>query len=110
MKYHISRSHFVSMMWLKSLEANPGLPSPEEYGWKQDVTKESLVPVLMTLDPVPDICQELITCKCKAGCGTGRCNCKKHTMGCTLGCPCHQTCSNPYNPKNDYDEDSDMEV
>ena len=47
---HIKRSHYQSLVWKKSLEPCPVLPSPEGNGWIRE--EESLRPQLMTKDPV----------------------------------------------------------
>jgi hypothetical protein len=74
---HIQRSQYQTMVWLNAVLAKPNLPRPEDCGWDCDEAELTLRPHLMTLDPVPSACTELLTCGCKTKCTTLRCTCRK---------------------------------
>ncbi|CAB4043691.1 Hypothetical predicted protein, partial [Paramuricea clavata] len=86
LKYHIMRAHYQAMVWRQAHCLNQILPKPEKSGWK--LMDDKLVPVLMTLDPNPKACVEMITCKCTTGCATLRCKCKKANIVCSGLCCC----------------------
>lgn len=91
--FHIQRSHFQALVWRQAHLQQPVLPPPETMGWKTE--GNSLIPQLMSLPPVPDACEELITCACTTGCKTARCGCKPNP--CTASCKCRKsndTCMN----------------
>ena len=90
---HIRRSHYQTLVWRQAHLQYPILPQPEIMGWKME--GHYLVPKLTSLPPVPDACQELITCTCTTGCKTARCGCKPNP--CTASCKCKRssdTCMN----------------
>lgn len=91
--FHIQRSHFQVLIWRQARLQQPVLPPPETMGWKTE--GNSLIPQLMSLPPVPDACEELITCACTTGCKSARCGCKPNP--CTASCKCRKsndTCMN----------------
>ena len=55
-------------------------------GWS--ITDGKLSPILMTIDPVPKACMEIISCQCLKDCGTMRCKCRKNMLVCTGICKC----------------------
>lgn len=90
---HIQCSHFQTVVWSQANLQQPVLPPPETAGWKME--EQALVPQLMSLPPVPDACEEFISCACSTGCKTGRCGCKPNP--CTASCKCRRssnTCMN----------------
>ena len=92
---HIRRSHYQTLVWRQAHLQYPILPQPEILGWKME--GHYLVPKLTSLPPVPEACQELITCMCSTGCKTARCGCKHNP--CTASCKCRKsrdTCMNQY--------------
>jgi uncharacterized protein YdcH (DUF465 family) len=89
-KYHIMRSHYQSLVWHKTMEPKPDIPSAKDYGWK--VVNDVLVPVLVTLPPVPESCINLVRCSCSGTCITKRCGCRKSKMVCTGMCKCTGHC------------------
>ena len=103
---HIQRSNYQAMVWLNAIVPIPSLPQPEECGW---VCREgqSLQPLLMRLDPVPSVCIELLTCRCKTRCSTLRCTCRKHNLICSVACGCKQECSNSIHLPDEDDSESD---
>ena len=86
LKYHIMRAHYQAMVWRQAHCPWQILPKPEESGWK--LMDNELVPVLMTLDPIPKVCVEMITCNWTTGCATLRCKCKKANIVCSGLCGC----------------------
>jgi hypothetical protein len=89
LKLHIERAHFQASVWKQANVVKPVLPSPVTMGWSLD--GDRLIPLLMTLDPVPQACLEMISCQCSTGCITLRCSCKKAKLPCTDLCKCHQS-------------------
>ena len=87
LRFHIQRCHFQSMVWFQASQTEMELPPPNTLGWK--VTDGKLVPELISLEPIPVSCLEIITCQCIKGCGTLRCKCKKSKLCCTGACKCH---------------------
>jgi hypothetical protein len=75
LKLHIERAHFQANMWKQAKVVKPVLPSPVTMGWSLD--GDRLISLLMTLDPIPQACLEMISCQCSTGCITLRCSCKK---------------------------------
>ena len=57
--------------------------SPVEWGW--EVKNSLLVPQKTELPPAPKVLLELVSCKCKKGCGTS-CGCRKSGLPCTDIC------------------------
>lgn len=93
--FHLKRANYQTFIWKQALTAEPDLPTPNGNGWTME--KGSLKPVLMSLEPVPKSCKELVSCSCKAGCGSGRCGCLKNELHCTSACKCEGLCQNDDN-------------
>ena len=92
LSHHVKRAHYQTAVWRQAVKQ---YPPPETMGWQLDGT--SLVPILMSLPPVPDSCLEMITCGCTTRCMSARCKCKKSNLRCTAACKCRATndiCSN----------------
>ena len=68
---------------------HPNLPEPTMHGWK--LTDGQLVPTLMSLPAVPEICLEVVSCSCTTVCQTLRCKCRKSKLMCTRACKCAHT-------------------
>ena len=85
-------------VWLTANETTPSLPNVTDCGWRLDDNK--LVPVLSTLEAVPEICRSLVCCGCKTGCKTKLCKCHRTkdehgvSLPCTNLCKCRGQCSN----------------
>ena len=84
--FHIQRAHYQSMIWRQASEPNPPLPSPTTMGWRME--NGQLVPILTSLAPIPDACQEIVSCGCTKGCISQRCTCKKSKLMCSGACRC----------------------
>jgi hypothetical protein len=63
------------------------IPPATDFGWRLDISGR-LLPILTTRDAVPKGCHELLSCKCKTGCKTMRCKCKKANLVCITTCQC----------------------
>lgn len=83
---HTLRGHHQTMIWKQAHLCSMNLLDPLQSGWR--LTGRVLEPILMTLDPIPTSCKELISCQCKSGCRTNRCSCRKHNMPCIKVCKC----------------------
>ena len=98
LELHINRVHYQSLVWKQASCQEPLLPNPDGKGWKIEGEGGSkLVHLLMTKEPIPNACREIIPCSCKSGCTTLRCGCKKGKLFCTgvCGCMfCGRTCKN----------------
>ncbi len=91
---HLLRCLYQVIKWWQATIPNPVLPNVLQSGWKVNANGNT-VPVLMTKDPMPSNCTELLTCNCKTGCNR-RCTCKHMKMPCTEACGCAQQCLNPF--------------
>ena len=92
LRQHILRTVLQSgHVWGQSLEKDPYLPSPANWGWQRKDTNPWM-PIWTTLEPAQDACKELIKCGCKQGC-RGRCSCRKANLPCTALCFCSGDCS-----------------
>ena len=69
LKLHIEKAHFQASVWKQANVVKSGLPSPVTMGWSLD--GDSLIPLLMTLDPIPQACLDKISCQCRGGGGGG---------------------------------------
>ena len=87
--FHIMRAHYQAMIWKKANTGEPDLPDPTEMGWKK--SEGGLEPILMSLNPIPEACLEVIFCSCKTNCRTLRCKCRKSGLQCTRMCVCKKT-------------------
>lgn len=88
LSFHIKRSHYQAAVWRQAHINYPDLPTPQSSGWKDEEGK--IVPILMSLPPVPESCISLISCGCTTECKTLRCKCRKARMVCTDYCKCKQ--------------------
>ena len=86
---HIRRAHFQAMIWKQAHVTNPTLPLPETLGWSRP--NDKLVPKLMSLAPVPESCDEMVSCGCKSGCKTMKSSCRNVRLPCTGACKCTST-------------------
>lgn len=84
--FHIRRVHFQAMVWQQANAAVQQLPKPEEMGW--EMNENVLVPKLMSLEPIPQACLDMIHCKCRTGCRDLRCKCRRAKLPCTGLCTC----------------------
>lgn len=100
-KYHSWRTYYQVMTWMGSSENM----EPSEWGWIHQ--EDSLVPIMMDINPAPDFLLKMIHCNCSGVCNTLRCSCKKYGLECTGICgPCQDgNCQNVFNVPILGDED-----
>lgn len=91
---HKKRVHYQTLVWKQAHSSEPHLPDPVTLGWKRSADNK-LEPLLMTKDPIPKACQEIISCSCSTGCTNLRCSCKKAKLFCTSVCACKSNNVNP---------------
>ena len=86
LKFHILRAHYQALIWKMAYIPNPTIPAPDQYGWKRE--QNSVIPILMSRNAIPQECLELVSCQCQKGCQTMRCKCRKARLQCTGACKC----------------------
>ena len=87
---HSLRAHFQCLVW-KSLKQMP--KDPTNFGWKDE--DGAYIPITSKQICAPDDLLKFIRCKCKAGCISNLCSCKKHGLVCVPACKhCHSDCKN----------------
>ena len=96
LRQHIKRAHYQARIWRLATCAQPNIPTPIGNGWILDSNSE-LQPELSNAEPVPQICLDIVFCKCQS-CSSNRCSCKIKHLRCTAACDCSETiCHNPLN-------------
>ena len=91
LEQHVKRAAFQGgFIWINTLEKQPELPSPCDWGWRKD-DSGLYEPHWTNLPDASKACKELISCKCKKGCKKG-CKCKKADLQCTQLCFCEGDC------------------
>lgn len=93
LRFHLMRVHYQAMVWRNAHYATPELPSPLDMGWKHG--DSGLQPILMSQNPIPESCLEMILCACKKQCTTRRCKCRKSGLLCTAMCACQSDDKSP---------------
>lgn len=96
LKLHISRAHYIATIWKNALNPSFKQLDPNNFGWKKDDFGFS--PIYNTFQPAPDCVLNVIKCKCKKGCKTLACSCRKNRRFCTEMCGCckHEDCTNAH--------------
>ena len=88
---HIKRATYQGAhIWGNTLELEPDLPSPSEWGWQNP---ECWQPLWTTQDEASVSVCTLIHCGCTKGC-TRNCKCNKAGLKCTELCKCTGDCLN----------------
>lgn len=77
-------------IWGQTLELNPVLPNPSDWGWKH--SENSWQPYWTALPEAVNACYELIHCGCKKA-SRGQCKCKHNALACTELCVCEGGCA-----------------
>ena len=99
-RFHILRSIFQASRWEYAyLPYHCGLPSATDYGGYYIDDSGKMLPIIMTLEPMPDVVEEIITCNCLTKCVNKRCSCKLSGNKCALLCHkklkySHDNCEN----------------
>ncbi|MES9883628.1 MAG: hypothetical protein ABW185_22465 [Sedimenticola sp.] len=104
LRKHTKRANYQALVWRRSLEATPNLPSPDGHGWK--VTADEITVDWMDLQPAPKAVLELIKCGCTQGCGGNRCSCVRNRLLCTDCCGCRD-CVNTVREDDGNDSETD---
>ncbi len=106
LRQHLLRSQYQCIIWCSAHKAQPDIPSPEQFGWQ--LHQQVLKPILMTKEPIPAVCLELVTCRCTTSkCSSSRCNCVKSNIGCSLGCSSAMSCLNINNSTAPHEMESE---
>ena len=82
---HVRRAVYQAGIWTSSTEAQPVVPSPQDFAWTKE--SDSWVPVWVTIPEVSRSCRELIKCACKGDCSN--CKCGKANLDCSPLCKCN---------------------
>ena len=91
LQLHWSRCCWVLRVWSQACSSSLDVPAPTEHGWcvnttgKIEVswdTEESIASVKALVESLTS------GCKCKTGCSTNRCKCRKSGDYCSVGCRC----------------------
>ena len=88
LRFHIQRAHYQTKIWNQASIPEMTIENPCLYGWYE--VDETLKPTLSSLPPIPDSCDELLSCQCNTGCRTLRCRCRKSKLLCTQLCKCRK--------------------
>ena len=92
LRQHTKRAAFqAGYVWARSLEKDQHLPSYRQWGWTDDTTNSTVIPLWTVLPPASETCKELIKCKCTGRCNNN-CQCKKKELSCTHLCKCEGQC------------------
>ena len=76
---HVKRLHYQAIVWKEANWSEPRLPHPETLGLKK-VDDNKLQPFLITQNPIPTGCQEIISSSCSTECTNLRCSCKSNKV------------------------------
>ncbi|CAH1154985.1 unnamed protein product [Phaedon cochleariae] len=95
LRLHLLRCHYQVNVWENAHHARPEVMDPESYGWR--LHQDEYIPILMTLEPVPKACTDILTCNCLSHCLTTMCTCKKNGLTCTKLCHRSHQCLNSSN-------------
>ncbi|CAG9815766.1 unnamed protein product, partial [Phaedon cochleariae] len=74
LRLYIKRCNYQVCVWENAHIPKPSLPRLQDCGWI--VQREQVVPRLITLDPIPETCPEIVVCHCKGHCNTKNCSCR----------------------------------
>ena len=104
--FHLQRANYQCYAWKKACNPLLNLPGPVGNGWVKN--GEVLNQEKTVRNAVPENIVELIRCKCKKGCKTNACGCRKEGLKCTDACLCNNT-QECENQNEHYCESSDDE-
>ncbi|CAG9817924.1 unnamed protein product [Phaedon cochleariae] len=96
LRLHLLRCHYQVNVWENVHHVRPEVMDNESYGWR--LHQDEYNPILMTLEPVPKACTDILTCNCLSHhCLTTMCTCKKNGLTCTKLCHRSHQCLNSSN-------------
>ncbi len=84
---HTQRANYQAAIWKRAVCCIINAPSPSGHGWNID-GKGHISIDWMNGNCAPDVLLENYNCKCKTGCSTNRCSCKKSSNFCSDVCQC----------------------
>jgi hypothetical protein len=97
---NVKRAHYQAFIWRSLLEeTDQSVLEPTGFGWKKNLQKRALLPVMLPdkVEVAPSFILKLIKCGCQSTipCNTRMCNCKSANMYCTIFCSCYSVgCNN----------------
>lgn len=105
LKKHAERANYQAAIWKRSLEKDPGTPTPIGRGWKlvEEDGKEQLAIDWMDGLPAPQAVLDLLACNCTKSCKLPKCICLANGMKCTDMCS-HLDCNNQATVHDNDDE------
>jgi hypothetical protein len=107
--FHIMRVH-LQAIHCKTLALND--LDPLKWGWQ--VLNGTFVPIMTDLPAAPEDVLNIVRCKCKTGCTSSLCSCRKNGLSCVAACGhCHgDSCSNaePLTHCNNDSSDTEAEA
>lgn len=83
---HAQRANYQTCINRLALDRQVEAPNPNDHGWVLE--KDTVRVRWISQDPIPREIMEIDSCKCKSGCDTNRCTCKKSSVTCTDLCGC----------------------
>ena len=87
---HCQRAVFQTKVWEK---LDNFWADPCDFGWS--VIQGIYTPTKSSVTCAPEDLLKLIRCKCKGGCRSAICSCKKHGLMCAVSCKnCRGSCEN----------------
>ena len=87
---HSLRVYFQCLVW-KLLEQFPA--DPVSFGWKLE--NGVYAPITSKMPCAPPDLLNFVRCKCKTGCTSNLCSCRKHGLSCVAACKnCRGDCEN----------------
>lgn len=107
---HIKRAQYAANILMNSTSSIINKFQITDYGWQSTGLNE-LKPIMTTEEAAPKEILENVSCKCKSGCETLKCSCRRsNDTRCSDLCECHifTTCSN-FGIEIEVDTDSDDE-
>ena len=95
---HCLRSIYQAKVWM-TLDVNT--MDPLLWGWR--VIDGVFTPIQTNVECAPDTLLKFVRCKCKSGCTSNNCSCKKHGLPCVTACKnCRGDCENIQVKCNNY--------
>ena len=91
LEFHAKRAHYQShqcLIWKTANVSMPELPEVVNMRWTRE--NAVLVTILMSLDQIPKVCIDIVSCSCRTRCQTQRCKCRKARLPCTSLCGCRK--------------------
>lgn len=104
---HALRANYQAAIWRRSLESQPFVANPTDYGWMRDEDGKLVVNWMRGV-PAPDAVIQLLSCKCVRSCKLPQCTCLSNGLKCTDMCRL-QTCQNKASEEESVAQQSDSD-